>query len=135
MEIKASELRIGNYYNHNEEIRQVTPNTILDVWESEREWCKPIPINEEWIEKFGFQLFDYEELEHEDFPNFFYKSYKIYPRITKRYYYAITNAPDGKFDFTIKVEFADEILITSINYVHQLQNLYFALTNNELTWK
>lgn len=49
--LTAQQLRIGNYYNHNGEIRQVTPNTILEVWEAEREWCKPIPLTEEWLLK------------------------------------------------------------------------------------
>ena len=138
MEVK--ELRIGNYFKPDslgeEPFKVITAKDIVEI-ESDPldDYYKPIPLTEEWIEKFGFELFDYEELEHEDFPNFFYKSYKIYPRETKRYYYEITNTPDDKFDFVIKVEFADEILISSIKYVHQLQNLYFALTNKELTWK
>ncbi len=115
IKIKASELRIGNYYNHNEEIRQVTPNTILEVWESEREWCKPIPLTEEWLLKFGF--------EHSK-PNYWFKN-------------------DNKLRFSLidnnlHCSMGDDdygILYNRLNHVHQLQNLYFALTNEELTWK
>jgi hypothetical protein len=134
-ELKASELRIGNYYNHNEEIRQVTPNTILEVWESEREWCKPIPLTEDVLLKFGFELYDYEPnsniINNDDF---IYLSYKNKLE-GKGYYYTITNTHYGSWQFCVKVEWAEELLIAELKTVHQLQNIYFALTNEELTWK
>lgn len=113
IKIKASELRIGNYYNHNGEIRQVTPNTILEVWESEREWCKPIPLTEEWLLKFGFEIQG--------------------KRISKDWFFLWYDNDKIVFALAEMKEAVGAYLI--IKYVHQLQNLYFVLTNEELTWK
>jgi outer membrane protein assembly factor BamD (BamD/ComL family) len=107
--IKANELRIGNWYDHNGRYEQVTPNTILEVWESERTWVKPIPLTTEILEKCGFeQQNGVMAWEKEDvviafstLGNFF----RLYPRTNR------------------------------IKYLHQLQNLYFALTGEELTFK
>ena len=78
---------------------------------------KPIPITEEWLLKFGFKkrknrhLFHWENKivisEYKDeFENFFY--------------------PKTGYD----IRFSNEI-----KYVHQLQNLYFALTGTHLKLK
>lgn len=97
----------------------------------------PIPLTEEWLLKAGFELYDYEPNEEGDeFPDFIYMSYKITPP-EKLYYYTITNTPEdgGYFDFCIKVQFADYVMLSTLQYVHQLQNLYFALTGKELEFK
>jgi hypothetical protein len=101
------------------------------------DYLQPIPITEEWLLKAGFELYDYEPNEEGDeFPDFIYMSYKITPP-EKLYYYTITNTPEdgGYFDFCIKVQFADYVMLSSIQHVHQLQNLYFALTGKELEFK
>ena len=51
--IKANELRIGNLYDNNGNYFVVTPSTIESVFESERVWCKPIPLTEEILLKCG----------------------------------------------------------------------------------
>ena len=111
--MKANEIRIGNLYDHFGEIKKVTPNTILEVWESKREWCKPITITEEWL---------------------------LRARFIKSF--AVTNfaiqTEDGVLDLVpSEIDgyhvYFDDNWICTIQYVHQLQNLYFALTNQELT--
>lgn len=75
----------------------------------------PIPLNEEWLLRFGFRQ-DGEGwfwLRRKDDITVLGYSYNIY----------------GKF-FELC-----EIRIPNIIYVHQLQNLYFALTGEELTLK
>lgn len=70
-----------------------------------------IPLTEEWLLKFGFE-----------------KKKDNY----NRYYFSI-DGMDIKIDGD---EFATEVgecLYKTIKYVHQLQNLYFALNDEELT--
>ena len=105
--IKANELRIGNLYNHNGEIREVTPSTIEEVWNSERSWVKPIQLTEEWLLKFSF--------EHREF-SFDKGSFFLSKRKGKNEY--LYQAHTNRFQ---------------VKYVHQLQNLYFSLTGRELT--
>lgn len=111
--MKAQELRIGNYYNHNREIKQVTPSTIEEVWNEQREWCKPIPLTEEWLLKLGF----YENRTGNP-------SWQLDVNLD----FCIWGRPGRGFNVYVN---SDEIG-NPILYVHQLQNLYFALTGCEL---
>lgn len=107
--IKANELRIGNYYDHYGRIEKASPNTIEEVWDAEREWCNHIPITEEWLLKFGYR--------------------KNTPFFT-----------DGSIiefyenNGMLFCELPDNNTMLHIKYVHQLQNLYFALTGEELVF-
>jgi len=108
--MKENELRIGNYYdNNNGGFSQVTANVISEVWEAERTWCKPIPLTEEWLLKFGFEKND----------NGFFN---------------LIN--DSEVEILIRDDFwtCDGIVFSLFNLksVHQLQNLFFALTGEEL---
>ena len=125
--IKANELRIGNKLNFLGDV--VTFKNITEIREDGIFWIKtfepkiesknfhfkPIEITEDWLLIFGFKkrknrhLFHWENKivisEYKDeFENFFY--------------------PKTGYD----IRFSNEI-----KYVHQLQNLYFALTGAELT--
>lgn len=114
--IQVNELRIGNYYDHNGEYKQATPNTILEVWEAERTWCKPIEITEEWIKNFGFEF------------DIFYQRLSN-GKICIDWYDKICSLSWCKAhrDDILRYEYP--------KYVHQLQNLYKALTGEELTIK
>ena len=135
--IRLNEIRVGNLV-FDEEKKQTQVHVIHadSMWLNAKQisYYTPIPITEEWIVKFGFELYDYEPNEEGDeFPDFIYMSYKLtIPK--KAYYYTITTTPEegGYFDFCIKVTFADYVMLSTIQYVHQLQNLYFALTGEEL---
>jgi hypothetical protein len=122
--MKAEELRIGNYYNKNGEIEQITPNDIIEVWESERIWCKPIPLTEEWLLKFGFEKRSKEK-------EFFIEHFYILG-------YTVVNRSQWKKDMSLEgfgINQCDNYIPVDLKHVHQLQNLYFALTNEELTIK
>jgi len=111
--MKASELRIGNWYKYNGIFKQATPNTIEKVWGAERTWCKPIPLTEEWLLKLGAKKLS---------DNFFeigYLKFKIHS-----HQYGIDFHFGNGGGHYIKP-----------HYVHSLQNLYFALTGEELTIK
>jgi hypothetical protein len=113
MNIKANELRLGNWiYNNNVEY-QVTPYVIEELWASVRGWVQPIPLTEEWLIKFGFESFHKRDFKKK---GLFITTYFATPQ---------TLVDD---DFGNK-------RVLELKYVHQLQNLYFALTNQELEIK
>jgi len=123
--MKASELRIGNWINFNNKIGgqvhgvdingnyQITPL----FFRGEREdfeinnYYRPIPLNEEWLLKFGFE-----------------KRSHLYSVDIDRYNKINYNS-DQKIFFSGQLGFSIQ---HDIQYVHQLQNLYKALTNEEL---
>lgn len=124
--MKASELRIGNLIKGKSPEKKVYEepvelneyyfllflNNMMDV--------EPIPLTEEWLLKLGFKQCGYEMLswKHETLlPSFDLDGIN----------WADFDEPDYQF---LNYKVADEIL--RIDYVHQLQNLYFALTGEEL---
>ena len=118
--MKATELRIGNWVYETEFIgaeKVWSIETELVDGEQSINDCpistiKPIHLTEEWLKKFGFE----NDLS-QDTPE-----------------YRLTNKWVCK-SFVIYTDWVGEQLIyenTSIRYVHQLQNLYFALTGEEL---
>jgi len=83
------------------------------------EYIKPIPLTEEWLLKLGFDKLYYHSVYSQPNANIFSKRgyfIKHYKRMDVEYYRFVRE------DVTIK-------------YVHQLQNLYFALTGDELEVK
>ena len=117
--MKTKELRIGNYVylpiNNNEyfQIEQgdFCSNNIADY--SVAEFCQPIPLTEEWLFKFGAEKVTYDDgsgyylaLRHKDFSVFYEEGVGVYLDI---------------YEVIIKLE-----------YVHKLQNIWYALTNEEL---
>jgi len=107
--MKANELRLGNSLidSRSNEIHVVSGNSIHSMQYAEStEILKPIPLTEEWLLKFGFKS-DPENIVFEINGLLVYKQ-------------------DSTFWFDL---ISDSI---EIEYVHQLQNLYFALTNKEL---
>ena len=118
--MKSTELRIGNYYNQFENTEKVSWSTLKTLEESTTEqlWCKPIPLTEEWLLKFGLQSNKW----------FCENSFCIVEDKTE----------DTHYGWSMKVQNASrtkEIEFSYFKYVHQLQNLYFALTGEELTFK
>lgn len=140
--MKANELRIGNLIRFSEDGTIFTIDSIeekgLSVQnEKEIAWIdleefEPIPITEEWLLEVGFQIKD-----------------QLSVHKTKIYYisgidvdYCLYFA-DFRQDFGFYIEYTDSPfdkdlgvlypITFGIKYVHQLQNLYFALTGEELT--
>ena len=111
--MKASELRIGNYYNQFENTEKVSWSTLKTLEESTTEqlWCKPIPLTEEWLLKFGFE--------------------KKGVNRTRWTFWKIDLVEDEKGIYS----FDESRIYIDIKYVHQLQNLVHALTNEELKYE
>ena len=120
--MQASELRIGNFVikslksgNGRKIEAEIGHADIARIFEGTGSFnYEPIPITEEWLVRFGFE---------DDGPEWYFL--KVKDKLTSiGYSYSIKREV---------IEFCD-IEIT-IEYVHQLQNLYFALTGTELTIK
>ena len=85
-------------------------------WRQYPNCCEPIPLTEEWLLKFGF----------EKSGGGLYLTYETF----EMYYI------NGVLGLSARVSDPNEGYIdTKIKYVHQLQNLHFALTGEELTIK
>jgi hypothetical protein len=113
--MKASELRIGNYlqWNNFTEARIMNCKDFFIVYDSleNSDGCiEPIPLTEEWLFKFGFKK-NQRDIRF------------------KRLGSIVLKSTEKGFKFNYRES------ITYIHFVHQLQNLYFALNGVELTLK
>lgn len=147
--IKPNELRIGNLFypiNRNNEVNipdevpfvmvETTQNSVkaylfgtpihqvLKYTEFSLRDISPIPVTEEWLEGFGFIM-------HETPINFIYnnKGVKIVYSKTNLEFPEFVNIFLGR----TSIHAARNYL--RLNYVHQIQNLYFTLTGTELELK
>lgn len=123
--MKVNELRIGNYINEYNKPITIDSVHFRDYYEgitNEEDWS-PIPLTEEWLLKFGFS--DITELCAVKTQNTkrFCKSYFV-DKCTEQQTLFITLGSRG---WTFK-----GVGAPLYNSVHQLQNLYFALTGEEL---
>lgn len=128
--MKINELRIGNWYRS---VKFGVPVRcdLSDLYNlcamgygaiddpPISEMFEPIPIDIEWLAKFGFLKRS---------------------RRSANYYlggwYGVFYVRRIKGQTLIKSHgYSDSVTLCDIKYVHQLQNLYFALTNEELTIK
>lgn len=113
--MKANELRLGNLVlNGGSNIKDITPQTISD-FDNKLIVLNPIPLTEEWLLKFGFE-------------KQMMWTYAINIIGNKKLIYYL-----GEKGWSVgNKNYSD---FSNLNYVHQLQNLYFALTNQELEIK
>jgi len=112
--MQANELRIGNWVLHRGKYVQVNANTILAIVNGSEHYA-PIPLTPEILEECGF------ECASDEFGGYLINiSEKEKIRIIKQ---------EGNFIFPL-------FGVTKVptNFLHQLQNLYFSLTNTELQW-
>lgn len=128
--MKASELRIGNWVKNtwsSDQAMQVYPMMISQIATLEKEQngenasnIQALPITQEWLEKFGFI---------ED-PEDHWSMILTLGKCTNQYL-------STSFTRNNVTLYDRQKLSTGIHvaYVHQLQNLYFALTGEELTIK
>ena len=105
MALLQNELRIGNWISNG-----AMPITAGFDQIRYAEIFQPIPLTDEWMVKFGFELLPWGWVKKSDTGTSL--------RITTHHYFA------REGNSSIKIE-----------SIHQLQNLYFALTGTELTLK
>jgi len=138
MAILAQELRIGNWVHHNTEwnykigSNNTTATTFheFDFQWDETDWyalgectmflknINPILLTKEWLLKFGFK-----------YNGMNWVKDKL-PMTDFRYNVSFTYFYKGKLKCN---NISNPIKSIEIEYVHQFQNLYFALTGEELT--
>ncbi len=116
--MKAGELRLGNlfieeYTNSIIQVIQLETDKIFFSLKFVSQWqAKPIPLTEEWLVKFGFKRFPWGLVKE----NLLFRDDIRNP--CKELWLEVGNG-----------------YRVHIKYLHQLQNLYFALTGEELTIK
>ena len=111
--MKIQELRIGNYVNyfgHPITIKEVEINVNF----------KAIPITEEWLLKFGFEKCKMPDM------------YEIKPNINGCECFSFHSDYNS---VTISDGFGNDYLVKNIQYIHQLQNLFYSITQKELQIK
>jgi hypothetical protein len=140
--MNPAELRIGNYFQPTKKVKGLdVPFGVVGVIQTLlfecAEWVtidqvpaqvetwsrsiytemQPIPLTEEWLLKVGFRVLDKEGYHNE-----------LY--IIERAVFG-----DNRWSFRVKTSETKSVGVKYFHYVHQLQNLYFALTGEELTLK
>lgn len=123
--MNLNELRSGNWVGVSaygfEPIKQWSPFDFIKIHEKD---VSGIPLTEEWLVKFGFNSTTELVL------NEVCKGFGI--EIDEFTWLCINNKDASLMDITDKHVI---LLHNPIKYIHQLQNLYFALTGEELTVK
>ena len=123
--MKATELRIGNllrytdYTKVKEQLRgtpfELTADDMLFLSENSVHYVDPIQLTEEWLIKFGFKRVQ------EDKYGCHYENEDCWVYLSH-----------GGFDVEVITDDERFNLLRTYKYVHQLQNLYFAITGKEL---
>ena len=118
--MKANELRVGNLVTTGGVEQYVMSIDIDDPTEHRINDCQeiayqPIPLTEDWLVKFGFELGN-DEWYDLVIPNGLFLS-------VEQYTFNVVIGQGVQFSHAL----------TKLKSVHQLQNLYFALTGEDLT--
>jgi hypothetical protein len=112
--MKTTELRIGNWvqFRHTETPVLITlADFVREYKEEHLEDYEPIPLTEEWLERFKLYTGD----------NCF----------VKEKFCVLCDGELKNYDLRLTFD-SDQTIRIKLDYVHQLQNLYFALTGEEL---
>ena len=110
--MKASELRIGNYVYFEDTLLKFD---FENGWNFD--YIKPIPLTSGWLFKLGFVEGSY-----------LYKNYKV----KAGDYWNSIKFYEGEWCYNNDDSDAGCYFLTTIKYVHELQNLYFAINKTEL---
>jgi len=118
--MEANELRVNNFVeiemNTGWRLRKVRGYDIYNIHgidEYDKANYRPIPLTEEWLLKFGFEKEDY-------------MNNNLYTKVFGLRIFTIGIKTERGYEFDGWKQ---------LKYVHSLQNLYFALTGEELTIK
>lgn len=125
--MKASELRIGNYVLLDDKgVYQIDSGHDIEEIDSfpfDNPYCQGVPLTEQWLKDFGFKPRGAGFLINTN-------------RITALRLDSTSFILDENTRFYVTLHHGKDIVHSKkIKYVHQLQNLYFALTGEELKLK
>lgn len=115
--MEANELRIGNYIQKNglKATVEIINGEVDEIYYLGDDFyysdsiddLRPIPLNEEWLLNFGFEMYEFDNKANQ---------FRLKDRL-------IVYREGCLHDYGTSVK---------LEFVHQLQNLYFFLTNTEL---
>lgn len=110
--MNAKELRIGNYVLFSNKIKTIDLSDFGTEWTGDLgrkmfDQFKPIPLSADWLIEFGIK------------------------KSGNHYFFKTNTGNAAYFSEEFKLIFSD-FERSKIKYVHELQNLYFALTGEEL---
>jgi hypothetical protein len=112
--MKPNELRLGNYFigysNYLQQWELASFGLLIEGIEVDEIIRGFVPLNQDWLLKFGFEMYEFDNKANQ----FRFKERLIVYREGFLYDYGTS----------VKLEF-----------VHQLQNLYFVLTGTELAYE
>ena len=120
--MKANEFRIGNFIQRKDKVFQCKLDDLMVIRDFEDHGYSYVELNEEWFLKLWFQL-EHEKCEVEEYKdlNLFWWDF---------YGFSIdVNVCSNGVDYVYNGQCED----VYIKYVHELQNLYFAIHQHELS--
>ena len=112
--MKANELRIGNWVMYSSKI-QVNENKIRECVDHPERFGT-ITLTEEWLTRFGFEQM---------------KLYTGDNCFVKEKFCVLCDGELKNYDLRLTFD-SDQTIRVQLHYVHQLQNIYFAITGEEL---
>lgn len=132
--VNPKELRIGNYVHkidavvrdgiiqYSKRLYEISHNDIYHIVEDSDPTNHPIPLTSEWLDRCGFSKEPNDDCDD-------CETYSI-----TKMDGGIATEKDGWYLKIIHIDgYHQQRVGRKIEYVHQLQNLYFALTGEELT--
>jgi len=108
---KFKDLQFGMYFMQNGDGNKFEASDV-----------SPVLMSKQWLERFGFRQVD----QH------YHKSYQ---NQGGEQIFCISGGDLNNWQFFVESEARENHIDIEIRYVHQLQNLYFALTGEELSVK
>lgn len=119
---KPTELRLGNFvWNDVQKIPVPVDLKILSEqcnrWKRGEGLWSPIPLTEQWLERFGF-----EKVNHKGINGYLSVNCELIYNIESKQMFSFSEVDGSVWN------------LTRVVFVHHLQNLFFALTGEELKY-
>ena len=112
--LNATQIRVGNYVSFNEDIIKLDGSLFAMYLQNELDKpFYPVKLTDKWLTDFGFTNSKTQD-------KFYNKDNNV----------GISTA-DDKFRF-IQGNFVCQLVLTDLEYVHQLQNIFYSLYGTEL---
>ncbi len=141
MKLKIKDLRVGNYVTHpnskKDRIKEILCRSLTNDYavsfinshynyyleNKGEEVVKPIKLTIEWLKKFGFEIDQ----------NTKKSVFQVYKKTFDEYATFILKYNNRIEMFFFETDSEEKGFVKQLHYVHQLQNLYSSLTDDELT--
>lgn len=147
--MEANELRIGNYVEHedaNEIVEGIHYNNendyllLIGNYLRPIKEIKPVPLTEDWLLRFGFERQKERIYNKTQLPNGgnngFHNAVEYLNKSNNQVLYgAPYEGAENGYHYifgSVTTDFGEDYISKKVEFVHQLQNLYFALTGKEL---